>query len=69
MIMQPFSATPEDCAEYMIHHLTRPDHKTGGYYISNNGDDAVKNKYLEQADIRQRVWDHGTEVTGLEDKK
>lgn len=65
MIMQPFSATPADCAEYMIHHLTRPDHKAGAFFITSNGDDAVKNKYLGQEDIRQKVWDHGLEVTGL----
>ena len=66
MLMQLFSATPVDCAEYMIYHLTRPDHKTGAYFISNNGEDAVKNKYLEQSDTRQKVWDHGMEVAGLE---
>ena len=68
VLAQPFSSTPEECAEYMVHHLTRPDHKTGDYYLSNNGDDAVKNKYLEQADIREKVWDYGLLVTGLSKK-
>jgi hypothetical protein len=68
MIAQPFCTSPEECAEYMFHDLTRPDHKTGAYFLSSNGEDAVKNKYLEQPDIRQKVWDHAIEVTGLNTK-
>jgi hypothetical protein len=50
----------------MIYNLLRPEHKTGAYFINNKGDDATKNQYFGNDDVRKKVWDHSVEVTGLE---
>jgi hypothetical protein len=58
----------EECAEYMIYNMLRPEHRTGAHFVSTKGDEAKKSRYYGNDDIRAKVWQHAVEVTGLEDK-
>jgi hypothetical protein len=49
----------------MTYNLFRPEHRTGAYYVSNKGNDAVKSRYHGNEDVRKKVWDYAVEVTGL----
>jgi hypothetical protein len=52
----------------MIYNLLRPEHKTGAYFVTNKGDHAMKSRFFGDDVIRQKVWDHSVQVTGLEEK-
>lgn len=67
-LLTPFLVSPEDCGEYMIYGLLRPESKTGAYFVTNLGDNATKSPYFGDNDTRSKVWNHAVEVTGLESK-
>ena len=56
----------DKCAEYMVYNLLRPEHKTGGHYVSDEGDETTKSQYFGNDDLRAKVWQHAVEVTDLE---
>jgi hypothetical protein len=64
-----FGVSQDDCAEYMIYNMLRPEHKIGAHFIDNKGDEASKSPYFGNDDIRAKVWQHSVEVTGLEETK
>ena len=65
MVLSPFMVTAEVCSEYMIYNLLRPEHKTGGHFINDHGDETKKNRYFRDESFRKAVWDHAAVVTGL----
>jgi len=67
-LLSLFAVSQDECAEYMIYNLLRPEHKTGAHFIDNTGNETSKGKYYENDDVRAKVWKHAVEVTGLEDK-
>lgn len=69
MLFMPLATSVEDCAEYMVYNLLRPEHKTGAHFITNKGDEATKSKYHANDDIRAKVWQHAVDVTNLESTK
>jgi len=66
-LTKPFGVSQDECAEYMIYNLLRPEHKTGAHFVNNKGDEASKSSYFGNDDIRAKVWQHSAEVTGLEE--
>jgi hypothetical protein len=66
--MSPFSVSAEDCGEYMVYGLLRPENKTGAHFATNQGDHAIKSRYYDDKDVRSKVWQHAVEVTGLDAK-
>lgn len=57
----------ENCGKYMVYNLLRPEHKTGAHFVTHNGDNASKSKYLGNSDVRTRVWNHAEKVTGFKE--
>jgi hypothetical protein len=68
-LMIPFSVSINDCAEYMVYNLLRPEHKTGPHFISNKGDETSVSRYFENQEVRNKVWDHAVGITGLEERR
>lgn len=66
--MIPFAVSPEVCGEYMVYNLFRPQHKTGAYFVSEHGEEAKKNQYYGNNDVRAGVWKHALDVTGFENE-
>ena len=67
-IFAPLAVSTEECAEYMIYNMLRPEHRNGAHFVSTKGDETNKSRYHGNDDIRAKVWQHAVEVTGLEDK-
>ena len=51
----------------MIYNMLRPEHKIGAHFINNKGDETSKSPYFGNDDVREKVWQHSVEVTGLEE--
>lgn len=65
-VLELFTISADECAEYMVYNLLRPEHKTGAHFINDKGDDAAKSKYFGKKDIREKLWNYSVESTGLE---
>jgi len=65
-LVLPFTVSVEECSEYMVYNMLRPEHKSGAHFITNKGDEAKKSRYFANEDVRTKVWQHSVEVTGLE---
>jgi hypothetical protein len=65
MLMRPFSISATDCAEYMIYGLLRVEKRTGAYFVDNKANPALNSRYYGNTQVRQQVWDHAVEVTGV----
>jgi hypothetical protein len=50
----------------MIYNMLRPENRTGAHFNNNNGDNAKTSMYSGNAEMRKKVWDHASKVTGLE---
>ena len=65
----PLTVSVEECSEYMLYNMLRPEHKTGAHFVTNTGDEAKKSRYFANEDVSAKVWQHSVEVTGLESNK
>lgn len=65
-LARPLSVSQDDCANYMIYNLLRPEDRTGAHFVNNKGDSAGSGMYFGNAEMRDTVWKHASKVSGLE---
>jgi hypothetical protein len=60
-IMYPFSLSPDECAEFMLHALI--DGENGVFRRGSKGQDIGKTRYFGSEDARKKLWEHTIEAT------
>ena len=65
-MLTPLSTSQDDCGDYMVYNLLRPENRTGAHFVDNRGDAAKKNMYFGIAEMRDIVWKHALKVTALD---
>jgi len=50
----------------MIYNILRPENRTGAHFYNNTGDNAKTSMYFGNTEMRKKVWEHASKVTGLE---
>jgi len=65
-IMYPFSLSPDECAEFMLHALF--DGENGMFRRGSKGEDIGKARYFGSEEAREKLWAHTVEVTKYQSK-
>jgi len=61
-LLQPFTVSPLDCAEYLWHGIYANSFKPGASRVGSNGEDLGKKKYYGDNEQRTRLWEHTEEI-------
>ncbi|KAF8875176.1 hypothetical protein BD779DRAFT_1564344 [Infundibulicybe gibba] len=61
LLTRPFSASPAECADYMLHSLL--NNGNGVFRTGSLGEDLGKKRYFGTEQARKKLWEHTLEST------
>lgn len=56
LLVYPFSVSPEDCSEYMLHALIEGDR--GFFRRGSKAEDLGKTRYFSTEEGQKKLWEH-----------
>jgi hypothetical protein len=56
LLVYPFTVSPEECSEYMLHALFEGER--GFYLRGSKGENLGKTKYFPTDEGRKKLWEH-----------